>query len=315
VGNTSSVGTPNKGIRWDAVPLGTRPDAAFARELGVAVQVVHRARTRRGIGRFQTPSQKRREAVDWETAGLGERPDRAIAIQLGPPTRMICAERRKRGIPPFVGLTLTQEGAPCRSIYEAMYDAHLHEVGQSHEHEVHVPGLPYVADFRVAGLYVEIAAMRRFARYERKYLAKRRAYERCGLPVTWLTERDVEAVFAGCAVTLRFRVARQCEDCEIQTHDLVKGVCRRCYMHRWRRDVSHERACDSCCRPFMASRDARFCSRACYWQSLELAWPSWKELDALLVDTSIAAVARDLGVNPSTLYMRLRRRQRSNGSF
>ncbi len=77
--------------------------------------------------------------------------------------------------PAFVGLLLLQEGEPCRSVYEAMYDAWLHGEQVPHEHEVRVANLPYIADFRVGTEYVEIVGMAGFARYRRKLEAKRRA--------------------------------------------------------------------------------------------------------------------------------------------
>jgi hypothetical protein len=149
------------------MPLGRVPDTVLARELGVSSQVVHKARTRRQISKFETPERLRCSSIDWDLVDLGERPDSAIAREFGVSRRSVCTERRLRGIPAFVGLLLLQEGEPCRSIYEAMYDAWLHSEQIAHEHEVPIAGLPYIADFRVAGEYIEIAGMIRFPRTEK----------------------------------------------------------------------------------------------------------------------------------------------------
>ena len=298
-----------KGINWDEMPLGRFPDAVLARELGVSSQVVHKARTRRLISRFETPERLRRLTIDWDLVDLGERPDSAIARELGVSKRSVCTERRSRGIPAFVGLLLLQEGEPCRSIYEAMYDAWLHREQIAHEHEVPITGLPYVADFRVAGEYVEIAGMLGFPRYAEKYESKRAAYARASISVRWLYPADVEALFADCALRLNFRTIRCCADCGVHTHDLVKTVCRICYMRRWRFVAGEDKSCAECGCEFNHREQRRFCSHACYSKSLELAWPDWQELDRRLAEKSIRQVAFDLGVRPSTLYMRLRRRR------
>lgn len=299
----------SKGINWDLVPLGSAPDTTLAKQLGVGAQVVWKARSRRGIPRFRTPEYARSSAIDWDQVGLGERPDSALARELGVTKRYVCAERRRRRIPAFVGLVLTQEGNPCRSIYEAMYDAWLHAQGTPHEHEARVPQLPYIADFRVESEYIEIVGMTSFGRYAKKLEAKRRAYEAVSLPVRWLYPADVEAFFAERHVSLRFRTRRVCEDCGLETHDLVKGVCRRCYMPRWRLAADDTRSCEQCHRDFVTREPRRFCSHSCYAKSLELCWPDWDELDRRLAEKSIPRVAFDLGIQPNTLYMRLRRRR------
>ena len=105
-----------KGIDWDAVALGAASDVAIA-HVGVAPQVVNTARRRRGIPRYDADAVARRSTIEWARVGLGDRPDSVIASDLGMTCRSVCYERRRRGIPPFVGLILTQEGEPCRSIY------------------------------------------------------------------------------------------------------------------------------------------------------------------------------------------------------
>jgi hypothetical protein len=309
IGNTGCVHCPAKGINWDRMPLGTVPDTTLAKQLGVSVQVVQKARSRRDIPRFRTPGHMQGSGIDWDVVGLGERPDSVVARELGVSRRHVCAERHRRRIPAFVGLVLTQEGNPCRSIYEAMYDAWLHAKRSPHKHEVRVPHLPYIADFWVASEYVEIAGMTRFGRYAKKYEAKRHAYQTSAVPVRWLYPADVEAVFAERHVPLRFRIQRLCDDCGTETHDLVKGVCRRCYMPRWRMAADDVRTCEQCDREFVTREPRRFCSHPCYAKSLELRWPRWDELDRRIAEKPIRKVAFDLGVQPSTLYMRLRRRR------
>jgi hypothetical protein len=301
-----------KGIDWDEAPLGESPDAALARFYGVAHQVVQTARVRRGIPRFVPKNQRLVESSDWETAGLGERPDQAIAAELGVGRRRVCYERNRRGIPAFIGLVLTQEGDPCRSIYEAMLDAYLHSHRMVHKHEVAVPGLPFIADFRVGVHYVEVVGMSGFDRYQSKHEQKQRAYEDAGILVRWIGPEEVRRLFNSGAVPLRFR-ARECARCGTNTHDLVTGVCRPCYMRQWHERNAEPRRCESCRRSFAASATRRFCSRTCYWKSIELDWPSWDELDRLLQEKPIRQVAIDLNVRESTLYMRLRRRRIRRG--
>jgi hypothetical protein len=288
--------------------LGEMPDAAVARRFGVANQVVWQARTRRGIPRHVPGERRNRGSIDWGSVGLGERPDQFVAEELRVSRRTVCYERNKRGIRPFIGVLLTQEGEPCRSIYEAMYDAHLHGKRVRHQHEVRVADLPFIADFRVGGCFIEVIGMRAFERYRLKLERKRRAYEDEGIPVRWIEATEARRLFHSSGVVLRFR-SRECCDCKKRTHDLVKGVCRPCYMRRWRDLHAKTARCESCRRQFDATAAQRFCSRACYWTSLELDWPSWDELDQLLKEKPIRQVAFDLNVGESTLYMRLRRRR------
>jgi hypothetical protein len=247
--------------------------------------------------------------IDWDAVDLGQRPDSIIAHELSVSRRKVCYERRKRHLPAFVGLVLSQEGEPCRSIYEAMFDAWLHDCRKPHQHEVRVPGLPYIADFLVDGEYIEIVGMATFRRYAMKHDAKRRAYAAAEVPVRWLYPTDVETLFARCCLSLRFRSQRICADCGKQTHDLVKGVCRVCYMPRWRAGQTALLSCAECGRESRSAEPRRFCSRSCYWASLELGWPGWEELDRRIEEKPIRQVAFDLGIQPDTLYMRLRRRR------
>jgi hypothetical protein len=190
------------------------------------------------------------------------------------PRRMVCGVRIRRQIPAFIGLILDQEGMPCRSILEAMYDATLHEANRSHEREAKVPNLPYTADFAVGTDFVEIAGMLPYARYKVKYETKRRAYEDHGVPVTWFTGEEVERLYSTCTVPLRFR-ERFCDRCKKLEHDLVKGVCRPCRLIEWRGETP-EQPCVQCGEPFRPARGSteRFCGYRCYWDSLTMAVPT-----------------------------------------
>jgi len=249
--------------------------------------------------------------VDWSSLPLGEEPDSVIAERVGYSRSYVGLRRRKLGIPAFVGLVLTQEGVPTRSVYEAKYDAYLHWKGIGHIHEPSVPGVPYIADFEIDGQYIEILGMSGFKRYDTKSDRKRQVYADAEVPVTWLTREDVDAVYKGCPVRLKFR-SRYCDTCSKKTHDLVNGMCRSCNRKQWGQDNGTGATCEQCGDQFFRSAgapDARFCSHPCYSKSLELEWLSWEEIDARLQHTSARQLAFELGIKPSALYMRLRRRQ------
>ena len=190
-----------------------------------------------------------------------------------------------------------------------MYDAGLHAQRLEHEHEVAVGDLPYVADFRVDDRFIEVVGMNAFPRYRAKLEAKRRAYEAADVNVAWVFADDVVKVFQSCTTPLRFRVTRRCERCSIETHDLVKRVCRRCDMRTWHETTGTAHRCAVCGESFVTSSERRFCSRECYWSRNETSWPTWQELNRRFAERSIAQVARDIGVKPAALYMRLRRQR------
>lgn len=175
-----------------------------------------------------------------------------------------------------------------------------------------MPGLPYIADFKVEGLgLVEIAGMVGHARYDAKLAKKKRAYKAAGVEVSWLTREDVNKLFEPCPVELRFR-PRFCESCGERVREIVNGMCRPCNRKVWGETQGEEATCEQCEEAFTRSAgspDARFCSHGCYARSLELVWPSWDDLDARLRASSARQVALELGVEPSALYMRLRRRR------
>lgn len=102
--------------------------------------------------------------INWDLVGLGSKPDAVIARELNVPRRKVCTERNNRSIKPFIGRILTQEGLAVRSIYEAMYDAVLHQQNISHLHEVPVPSTNFQADFKIGDTFIEIAGMLNFSR-------------------------------------------------------------------------------------------------------------------------------------------------------
>lgn len=271
----------SKGICWDDVDLGQRLDREIAAEYGVGTTAVANARIRRRIAPYG-PSPVR-VTVDWDTVGLGRRPDRAIAIELGVSRERVGGERRSRGISAFVGYILTQEGFPCRSIWEAMYDAYLHARREEHLHEVRVPGLRYVADFRMeSGTYVEILGMLGGRDYTERFLKKHRAYDAIALPITYVEPGSVQYLYSQYPLPLKFR-ERRCVTCGRDNHDLVRGMCRNpCYMDWWRSQkyaAEAARTCTQCGRSYRSSGE-KFCSHDCYAASLaRYPWPSWEELD------------------------------------
>ncbi len=208
---------------------------------------------------------------------------------------------------------VTQEGLPCRSLLEAKIDAVFHWKGTAHEHEVNVPGLPYRADFKMAdGSYVEVAGMMNFQRYHQKLDKKMGDYQKHGITVRYLFDSDVHRMWEGCPLPI-IAVERKCLDCGLVTIDLSSGRCRPCSRRKWGIDNATEEICTQCQKTWLrkgGSENAKFCSRRCYWKSLEHPWPSWEELDKELTTKSVAQVARDLGVKANALHQRLYRRQR-----
>lgn len=251
---------------------------------------------------------------DWASVPLGQEPDSHIAEKLGCSRRYITEVRSRLGIAPFVGFILTQEGKPTRSMLEAKYDAYLHWKGIPHTHEPRVPDLPYVADFEIPGEgFVEIAGMAGYDRYNEKLAKKQSAYVRAGVQVNWLTAAQVETLYKGCPVEVKFR-ARYCSSCGENTTTPANGMCRPCNRKQWGAENGAEtRTCQQCksefTEPAGQAISQRFCSHDCYSKSLELGWPSWEEIDERLKTVSMAELARELGVKSATLYMKLRRRR------
>ncbi|GHO61507.1 hypothetical protein KSC_003990 [Ktedonobacter sp. SOSP1-52] len=257
-----AFGTKTENIDWETVGLGEKPDYVLTQELGVHFNRVGKERRKRNIPIYINPN-----TIDWNNVPLGTKPDSVIAHDLQIPRERVKYHRNLRNIPAFVGVILLQEGYPCRSIYEAMYDACLHWKQIAHEHEARIEGLPYIADFKIDSRFVEIPGMLHFPKYREKYNLKRKALEENGIPVTWLQIEDIKRLYADCPVPLRFREQRECLDCGKQTHNLVKGVCRTCYMQQWHQQSLYTTICGSCGKEFSYhDNDApKYCSKKCYW--------------------------------------------------
>jgi hypothetical protein len=232
----------------------------------------------------ETRQARRKQDFDWQLIDLGQRPDAVVARELGVRREAVGKARRGLSIPAFTGIILTQEGIPCRSIYEAMYDAYLHSKQVTHEHEVPIPTLPYIADFRTDEVYIEIVGMTGFEKYAQKQQSKLRACAAAGIQIEWLNPAQVEELYRNCGIPLQFRVQRRCSDCDAETHDLVRGVCRKCYIRRWHSIQRVVGVCKHCGHKFTHDGSSKrgFCSQFCYHRSMELAWPSWDWIDEQL---------------------------------
>lgn len=199
---------------------------------------------------------------------------------------------------------------------EAKVDAALHWKGVEHEHEVHVPGLPYIADFKISdGSYIEVAGMMRYPRYHQKLDKKMGDYQRNGVKVQYLFHHDVQRMWEGCPLPV-LSVERRCSDCALVTMEIVNGRCRPCNRKHWGAENAKTETCAMCREAFLqkGGTAAKFCSRTCYWKSLEFSWPSWEDIDRELQTKTVAQVAREIGVEANTLHQRLYRRKRRSTS-
>jgi hypothetical protein len=169
-------------------------------------------------------------------------------------------------------LYLTQEGQPCRSKYEAMYDVYLHESGILHSHEVPMwdaGKIKFIADFRVGEPIVEIAGMLGFKKYDDRHKRKMAWLRANSVPVIVLTASEVQKLFSGCSLPLITK-KRFCSACSKETLDLVKGTCRTCYMKQWHSATEG----GQCTCGSSTKKGNKFCSRKCYWISLKSVFPS-----------------------------------------
>ncbi|MCW5313161.1 hypothetical protein GTQ43_04825 [Nostoc sp. KVJ3] len=250
--------------------------------------------------------------IDWDTLPLGTKPDDLIARELNVARRKVCAERNKRGIKPFIGRVISQEGLGLRSIYEAMYDAVLHEQGIEHSHEVPVPNTNFKSDFKINDTFIEIAGMLNFNKYKEKYLKKKAAYKQLGINVVWLEIEQLEILFINCNLLIKFRENTGCKLCGYNSIKLVKDICHKCYCKTWIKATDHEIGiCGFCQKQFpQYSRDSKFCSRQCYWNSMKLDLPSIDWLESEISATSMSEVAAELGVNYYTLHKKLYRNKK-----
>lgn len=246
--------------------------------------------------------------IDWDNIGLGTKSDNQIALELGVDRRKVCTERNKRKIKPFLGLYILVEGVPCRSLYEAMYDVYLHENGISHSHEKKVGSC--IVDFEVNGELHEIAGMKGFKRYEQRHVKKQQYYIDNNISVKWLDCANIEQMYKTCKNKVTCR-ERFCLDCGKRTLDIVKNVCRDCYMKRWH-DKGNLQICKTCKQSFTApEKDNRiYCSHKCYAENLKKIDHQMLIKEIEKSDRSIAAIAREYNIKPTTLYMMFRRNRK-----
>ena len=86
---------------WASFPLGKMPDADLAREHGIPVSAVNRARRMRKIPNFKR-GVTGNERFDWGKLPLGLKSDADIAREFGLKASSISNARNRRGIPSFV---------------------------------------------------------------------------------------------------------------------------------------------------------------------------------------------------------------------
>lgn len=89
-----------KGIDWDNVPLGKKPDSVIAKELGVSHPAVLRARVARNIPPFTTSTRK---GINWDDAEnleflQSDLPNKEVADLFGVAASVIIRARRCRGL-------------------------------------------------------------------------------------------------------------------------------------------------------------------------------------------------------------------------
>ena len=256
---------------------------------------------------------QRDDGIAWDSIPLGKESDTTIAERLGVSRRKVCAERNKRHIPLFEAYLLMQEGYPCVSKYEAMYDAILHWQNIPHKHQVPVTGTRYRADFWVSGRYVEVVGMLSVPTYREQYERKCTAYDAIGIAVDWLFSTDVVNLYSGCPLPLKSSPTAICKNCGKNTYDRVKDLCRQCYMIQWRKEHGEFHLCEYCGRQFSSTNDkARFCCHEHYANSLRGNWPSWQWLSDEMEKKPVYQIALDIGKKPSSLYMHIRRRRIRN---
>lgn len=250
--------------------------------------------------------------IDWDNIGLGKKSDTQIALELGVLRRKVCSERNKRKIKPFLGLYLLTEGIPCRSVYEAMYDVYLHENKIQHKHEVKIGTC--IADFEVGDEIHEIAGMTGFRKYQDRNLRKEQYYKKHNIKVKWLTCKDVETLYQTCSTKVMCR-DRKCIDCGKETVNIVRNVCRTCYMKRWH-DKGQQQVCEQCGNTFVAPKNdtRKFCSHACYSKSIASLGMDYGAILKEITETKepVYSYAKRHGIKPATLYVMLNRQKNKN---
>lgn len=96
---TREAPSANKGINWDAEPLGEAPDAVMSQKWHVSVTAVRLARVYRGIPAYKGDTPMR--GIDWDAQPLGKIPDGKLAELLGVRQGTVQAARQRRGIAVF----------------------------------------------------------------------------------------------------------------------------------------------------------------------------------------------------------------------
>ena len=245
--------------------------------------------------------------IKWSDLPLGKKPDSQIAIEFGLDRRKICQKRNDMGIPAFKGLTLTQEGKPCRSIHEAMYDAYLHWKDIKHDHEVPVEFLPFIADFKIGNKFVEIFGMKGFSVYDAKMRRKKKAYRKHHINFEEMPLKTIETLYQNCPLRVNYR-DKSCEKCGKTQHRIVKGYCYPCYMKLYHERPLYDIVCKKCGKKISMDHLQQYCSYRCYWDdNTRITWPSLADFKNMLTNNSMRGVARLLGVTLSSVQRRIRK--------
>ena len=290
---------------WLSAGLGQRSDRVVANSLMADQTDVSRHRRRLGI-----PAAGR---IDYSALPLGQVPCRVLGELVGTNPRNVESACRRRGINPrSPAMYLTREGFPARSHEEVLMDAVLHFFGLPHEHEVAMPGTRFRADFYLTGSseFVEVAAMLTDRRYAAHHHRKRRACDAAGLRVVWLSGREVRALARDYGpFTVRLGTGARCASCGSAAARLRRGLCRRCYERRQRRNEGRFVCrCAECGREFRDRRRARYCSRRCAIAGRTFRYPPVDELVERACGSSVKSVAQELGVQYATLRAYLKPR-------
>lgn len=240
-------------------------------------------------------------ALEWKDIPLGKVPDSEISRKTNLARRIICRIRNRLKIPRFKGLILTQEGLPCRSIYESMFDCYLHWKKIKHEHEVRAAGLPYIADFKIAGKLFEIFGMSGFYKYDKRKNKKIKAYKENGIRFRSIPIKTIEKLYNICPVKTVYNVSRKCSICGKETYRIIKNICHKCYMNAYHKKPITESRCITCNKKINSDSIKKYCSHSCYWESLKSkGFPSDEQLLEMSKKYSLRKIAKILGTPRET---------------
>lgn len=278
-------------VDWSSVDLGQRPDTVIASELGVTAGAVQQQRNKRKISPFVPDL-----LSQWIDLPLGQMPDAVLGRQVGVQSNHVRRYREKLGISLFPGRLLSQEGRPLKSQWEAKYDAYLHENKIWHEHEVSFPELGVVVDFQLDDHFVEVAGMMREEYYRNRVEEKKKKYLSLSMDVIWIEPDYIELLYKDCSLSLRYTEFAQfhCVDCGVESPNLVKGRCKKCYETYNRSTRVVCRICPTCLIAFETykAHPADHCNRLCYhtneidYSRLSSIWGSvdWSKTNSILMD-------------------------------